>query len=38
MEDADVSAVQMSHALEGMASDTTKLIPLLANSGEDEDA
>ena len=31
MEDAEVSAVQMSHALEGMASDTTKLIPLLAN-------
>jgi len=34
MEEADVSAVQMSHALEGMASDTTNLIPLLANSGE----
>ncbi len=33
MEDANVSAVQMSHALEGMASDTTKLIPLLADSG-----
>ena len=34
MEDADVSAVQMSHALEGMASETTRLIPLLANGGE----
>ena len=33
MEEANVSAVQMSHALEGMASDTTNLIPLLANSG-----
>lgn len=33
MEDAEVSAVQMSHALEGMASDTTNLIPLLANGG-----
>ena len=35
MEDAGVSAVQMSHALEGMASDTTNLIPLLRNSGEE---
>ena len=34
MEDADVSAVQMSHALEGMASDTTNLIPLLADGGK----
>jgi len=33
MEDADVSAVQMSHALEGMASDTTNLIPLLKDGG-----
>ena len=33
MEDAEVSAVQMSHALEGMASDTTKLIPLLKDGG-----
>jgi len=35
MEDAEVSAVQMSHALEGMASDTTNLIPLLKNGGEE---
>jgi len=35
MEDAGVSAVQMSHALEGMASDTTNLIPLLKNGGEE---
>ena len=33
MEAANVSAVQMSHALEGMASDTTNLIPLLADGG-----
>lgn len=33
MEAANVSAVQMSHALEGMASDTTKLIPLLKDGG-----
>jgi len=35
MEDADVSFVQMSHALEGMASDTTNLIPLLKDSGKE---
>ena len=35
MEDAEVSAVQMSHALEGMASDTTKLIPLLRDGGRE---
>ena len=35
MEAAGVSAVQMSHALEGMASDTTKLIPLLSNGGSE---
>ena len=34
MEAANVSAVQMSHALEGMASDTTNLIPLLSDSGK----
>lgn len=34
MQDADVSAVQMSHALEGMASDTTNLIPLLLDGGK----
>jgi len=34
MEAANVSAVQMSHALEGMASDTTNLIPLLADGGK----
>ncbi|MBL4795846.1 MAG: hypothetical protein JKY50_00375 [Oleispira sp.] len=33
MEEGNVSAVQMSHALEGMASDTTKLIPLLRDGG-----
>ena len=33
MEAANVSAVQMSHALEGMASDTTKLIPLMKDGG-----
>lgn len=35
MQAANVSAVQMSHALEGMASDTTDLIPLLINNGEE---
>ena len=35
MEEADVSFVQMSHALEGMASDTTNLIPLLSDSGKE---
>ena len=35
MEEAGVSAVQMSHALEGMASDTTKLIPLLKDGGRE---
>jgi len=34
MEEAGVSAVQMSHALEGMASDTTNLIPLLSDGGK----
>jgi len=34
MEDAGVSAVQMSHALEGMASDATRLIPLMADGGK----
>jgi hypothetical protein len=34
MEEAGVSAVQMSHALEGMASDTTNLIPLLLDGGK----
>ena len=34
MEEGGVSAEQMSHALEGMASDTTSLIPLLTNGGE----
>ena len=33
MEAAEVSSVQMSHALEGMASDTTNLIPLLLDGG-----
>jgi hypothetical protein len=33
MEDAGVNAEQMSFALEGMASDTTKLIPLLTDGG-----
>ena len=33
MEAANVSSVQMSHALEGMASDTTNLLPLLMDSG-----
>ncbi|MCP4987571.1 MAG: hypothetical protein GY928_16390 [Colwellia sp.] len=33
MEAAGVSSEQMSHALEGMASDTTKLIPLLTDGG-----
>ena len=37
MEDANVSAVQMSHALEGMASDTTNLIPLLKDGGKELD-
>lgn len=35
MEDAEVSAVQMSHALEGMASETTRLIPLLSDGGRE---
>ena len=35
MQGAKVSAVQMSHALEGMASDTTKLIPLLIDGGRE---
>ena len=34
MEKAGVSSVQMSHALEGMASDTTRLIPLLTDGGK----
>ena len=34
MEAAGVSSERMSFALEGMASDTTDLIPLLVNSGE----
>ena len=34
MEEANISSVQMSHALEGMASDTTKLIPLLLDGGK----
>jgi hypothetical protein len=34
MEAAGVNAEQMSHALEGMASDTTKLIPLLTEGGK----
>lgn len=34
MEDADKSAQQMSFALESMASDTTRLIPLLQNGGK----
>ncbi len=34
MEGGEVSAVQMSHALEGMASDTTNLIPLLSDGGK----
>lgn len=34
MESAGVSAERMSFALEGMASDTTDLIPLLTNGGE----
>jgi len=38
MEDAGVSADQMSFALEGMASDTTKLIPLLKDGGAELDA
>ena len=33
MEAAGVSSEQMSHALEGMASDTTRLIPLLRDGG-----
>lgn len=33
MQDAGVSSQQMSHALEGMASDTTRLIPLLRDGG-----
>ncbi|MDB4352479.1 hypothetical protein OAA60_03500 [Porticoccaceae bacterium] len=35
MEAGNVSAVQMSHALEGMASDATKLIPLLRDGGSE---
>ena len=35
MKDANVSAVKMAHALEGLASDTTNLIPLLKNGGEE---
>lgn len=34
MEDAGVSASQMSFALEGMASDTTDLIPILQDGGK----
>lgn len=34
MESAGVSAERMSFALEGMASDTTDLLPLLTNGGE----
>ncbi len=34
MEGANVSSVQMSHALEGMASETTRLIPLLKDGGK----
>jgi hypothetical protein len=34
MQEADVSAVQMSHALEGMASDTTNLISLMLDGGK----
>jgi len=34
MEAAGVNAEQMSHALEGMASNTTKLIPLLTEGGK----
>jgi len=33
MQAAGVTSQQMSHALEGMASDTTRLIPLLKNGG-----
>lgn len=35
MQEAEISAVQMSHALEGMASDTTDLIPLLIDNGKE---
>ena len=35
MQEAGVGAEQMSHALEGMASDATKAIPLLSNQGEE---
>ena len=35
MESAGIEAKQMSFALEGMASDTTDLIPLLRNGGEE---
>lgn len=35
MEQANVSSAKMSFALEGMASDTTDLIPLLKNGGEE---
>ena len=35
MEEAGVSTVQMSHALEGMASDTTNLLPLLRDGGKE---
>lgn len=38
MEAAGVSAQSMSFALEGMASDTTDLIPLLKNNGEQVNA
>lgn len=34
MESAGVNSEQMSHALEGMASDTTNLIPLLKDGGK----
>lgn len=34
MQEAEVSTVQMSHALEGVASDTTNLIPLLLDAGK----
>ena len=34
MDAAGVNAEQMSHALEGMASDTTKLVPLLTEGGK----
>jgi hypothetical protein len=37
MEEANISAERMSFALEGMASDSTDLIPLLRNSGQEID-